>query len=332
MSQVIDHISNPLCSNSDCPNTENGVTNKKNSQQQQQQQTQQQKGNCVANLSNSVWKAELRVRYISNDFKELYEKDRITCHFYFNQVRDDYVLSNLSNIDHDIAIQLCCYAIRHAYREQATDKKHHIDMIEKEKKFNMFLPKSVIDTIKQKNLKKLIQTGYKKALTYTELEIILKFFEILRTIYIYDQEQFIVSIGSGWNIPVDLVIGPIVGISYLTHSQGKPNKVADFSNIERITTYVLSHQIRDTGQQSNSKLLNDITTTSSATVTGLGAATNSKGNNNSLTNSPSVNKKLDINNKKDNCSCSEIKTQLKISVTGNSEDLSITCNGIKVSY
>lgn len=325
INQVINHISNPLCSNAECPNLENSTLNKKLIQKQQQQQKQPQQRNTQntgATPSNSVWKAELRVRYIPNNFKELYENDKTTCHFYFNQIKEDYVLSTISHVDQDVAVQLCCLGIRHEFRDSTADKKHHIDTIEKEKKYSSYIPKTVIDTIKQKNLKKLIQAGYKKILTLPESEYMLKFFELLRTVYTYDQEQFIVSIGSGWNIPVDLVIGPQVGISYLTHSQGKPNKVADFSNIIRITTHILQ-TIKDTGQQ-------NLACDGSS---GVGCSSNiSKGNNNSsVTNSPSVNKKImDINVKKDVCSCSEIKTQIKISVSGNYEDLSITCNGIKV--
>lgn len=116
-----------------------------------------------------------------------------------------------------------------------------------------------------------------------------------------------------------------MGISYLTHSQGIPNKVADFSNIERINTYVLPS--KENSQQQS--------TTSSSSSSSAGHQTNElnnlKGNNNSITNSPASNKKLNSEKKKDSCNCSEIKTQIKIKVTGNIEDLSFTCNGIKVS-
>lgn len=37
--------------------------------------------------SNSVWKLELRVRYTPANLSELYENDKTTCHFYFDQVR-----------------------------------------------------------------------------------------------------------------------------------------------------------------------------------------------------------------------------------------------------
>lgn len=76
MTQVIAHTLNPICSNAECPNADKASSRKL---MQQQQKT-------VVGHSNSVWKAELRVRYIPKNLKELYEKDRTTCHFYFDQV------------------------------------------------------------------------------------------------------------------------------------------------------------------------------------------------------------------------------------------------------
>lgn len=92
-------------------------------------------------------------------------------------MKQDYIQTNTPSIDQDIAIQLCCLGIRHYYKDtnQSSDKKHHIDYIEKEIGFSNFIPKSVIDTIKQKNLKKLIQAGYKKVYNYTEMEYMLKY-------------------------------------------------------------------------------------------------------------------------------------------------------------
>lgn len=91
-------------------------------------------------------------------------------------MKQDYFQSNTATIEQDIAIQMCCLGIRHYYKDtkETSDKKHHVDYIEKEIGFSNFMPKSVIDTIKQKNLKKLIQAGYKKVYNYTEMEYMLK--------------------------------------------------------------------------------------------------------------------------------------------------------------
>lgn len=78
MSEVIAHISNPGCSNTECPVATNSSCKR----------YQQNLKNSVSH-SNSVWKAELRVRYIPSNLRELYEKDRTTCHFYFDQVQQN---------------------------------------------------------------------------------------------------------------------------------------------------------------------------------------------------------------------------------------------------
>lgn len=169
MVQVMAHILNPSCSNADCPNSERATAATKRSQQKHHMP-------AASGYANSVWKAELRVRYVPKNLKELYERDRTTCHFYFDQVKQDYIQTNQSNIDHEIAVQMSCLGIRHYYKDtnQSSDKKHHIDYIEKEIGFSNFIPKSVIDAIKQKNLKKLIQAGYKKVYNFTEMEYMLK--------------------------------------------------------------------------------------------------------------------------------------------------------------
>lgn len=77
MTQVSARISNPSCSNTECPYYHKTVVTRKK---------EQQKPDNVDTHINSVWRAELRVRYIPKNIKELYEKDPITCHFYFDQV------------------------------------------------------------------------------------------------------------------------------------------------------------------------------------------------------------------------------------------------------
>uniref|UniRef100_A0A182K8Y9 Protein kinase domain-containing protein n=1 Tax=Anopheles christyi TaxID=43041 RepID=A0A182K8Y9_9DIPT len=321
MSQVMAHIYNPSCSNADCPNVDKSTIAKR----------MQQKTSGAVGHANSVWKAELRVRYIPKNLKELYERDRTTCHFYFDQVKQDYIQSNVPNIDPEIAVQLCCLGIRHYYKDTnhtSNDRKQHLDYIEKEMGFGNFIPKSVIDTIKQKNLKKQIQAGYKKVYSYSEMEYMLKFFDLLRTQYTFDQEQFNVQLSSSWNIRVDLIIGPHVGISYSVNPQAPPTKVTDFESIERITTSILptsltksDHQGVGPGKGAKSKDQPDLT---SSCGSNSSSGDGDKGKRDGKKGSSS-------GNTSSQCACGEIKTQLRIRVNGNSEDLAITCDGIKTS-
>uniref|UniRef100_A0A182X5R5 Protein kinase domain-containing protein n=1 Tax=Anopheles quadriannulatus TaxID=34691 RepID=A0A182X5R5_ANOQN len=320
MSQVMAHIYNPSCSNADCPNVDKSTIAKR----------MQQKTSGAVGHANSVWKAELRVRYIPKNLKELYERDRTTCHFYFDQVKQDYIQSNVPHIDPEIAVQLCCLGIRHYYKDTnhtSNDRKQHLDYIEKEMGFGNFIPKSVIDTIKQKNLKKQIQAGYKKVYSYSEMEYMLKFFDLLRTQYTFDQEQFNVQLSSSWNIRVDLIIGPHVGLSYSVNPQAPPTKVTDFESIERITTSILPTSLTKSdhqgGRGAKGKDQPDLTSSCGSNASaGDGAGDKGKKDGKKGASAGATGSQ---------CACGEIKTQLRIRVSGNSEDLAITCDGIKTS-
>jgi focal adhesion kinase 1 len=253
-----------------------------------------------------VWKIELRVRYIPKSLSEFLERDKISINFYFNQVKDDFVQTHVGNIEQDLAVQLCCLAIRHYYkdaRQSSNDKKQHLDYIEKEIGFSNFLPKSVIDTIKHKNLKKLVQNQYKKIYSLSDTDYILKYFELLSSIYDFDHEKFVVSLGQ-WNIGIDLIIGYNLGISYLTHAQAKPIKVTDFENILSLRTSILSSNLQQSSISSGGK---------------SGSLHNSKSNDSNISQTSS------------SCGCVNIKSQLRIQVDGNTEDLAITCNGVNTA-
>lgn len=75
LSDVLAHISNSSCSNVECPSAIRATSS-----------TLQQNPKNIVSHTNSVWKAELRVRYIPKSMRELYETNRTTCHFYFEQV------------------------------------------------------------------------------------------------------------------------------------------------------------------------------------------------------------------------------------------------------
>ncbi|CAD6234469.1 GSCOCG00001941001-RA-CDS, partial [Cotesia congregata] len=180
---------------------------------------------------HSEWRYELRVRYLPQNLNDLYEKDKVTFYYYYDQVRNDYLNANHSTLDQDVAVQLCCLEIRYFFKDMpqvALDKKSNLEYLEREVSlllFNAvglhkFLPRSVLNGVKPKTLRKLIQQHFKKVAALTELECMFKFFDLLRSHYRFDQERFICALGSSWSIPVELVIGPDLGISYMAHRGG----------------------------------------------------------------------------------------------------------------
>lgn len=348
ITEVIAIMANPSCPNIDCPNLDKTATIK----------LIQSKGGLSSIHANSVWRAELRVRYIPTCLRELFESDQTTCHFYFDQTKSDYIQANLPTLEHEKAIQLCCLAIRHYYKHTnpASDKKSHLDNIEKEVGFFHFMPKSVINAIKQKNLKKLVSQGYKKITNLTEIEYMMKFFEILKTIYPYDQEEFSVILSSTLNISGSLIIGPHVGISHLTHPRAPLTQVADFSSIEKIKTYSLrKDSLAGTTMSSaaassssatpatsngaasyelntnNSQKSNSSSGSTKSNLSILNSPLTSKKNSNASNDSMHITATTTSINKQNTCDCRQLKTQLKIKLSNNDEDISVICDGLNVS-
>ncbi|XP_076672021.1 protein tyrosine kinase 2 Fak isoform X2 [Andrena cerasifolii] len=188
------------------------------------------------------WRYELRVRYLPQNLNDLYEKDKVTFYYYYDQVRNDYLCANHAALDQDVAVQLCCLEIRYFFKDMpqiALDKKSNLEYLEREVGLHKFLPRSVLNGMKPKALRKLIQQHFKKVAALSELECMFKFFDLLRAHYRFDQERFICALGSSWSIPVELVIGPDLGISCMAHRGGTvPTRMAEFSQIQSIQTLV----------------------------------------------------------------------------------------------
>ncbi|XP_021343131.1 focal adhesion kinase 1-like isoform X2 [Mizuhopecten yessoensis] len=185
------------------------------------------------------WRYELRVRYLPKSFQELYTKDKVTFYYLYDQVRNDYMRDIAEHIEADIAIRLGCIEMRRFFKDMpqaALDKKSNFECLEKEVGFKRFLPKSVTETMKSKTLRKLIQFHFKQYAQLTENECVYKFFETLKTVYKFEQERFNCALGSGWSISMEIVIGPEVGISYLTEKASSPTHMADFAQVQSIQT------------------------------------------------------------------------------------------------
>ncbi|XP_052774521.1 focal adhesion kinase 1-like isoform X3 [Mya arenaria] len=188
------------------------------------------------------WRYELRVRYLPKSFQELYAKDKVTFYYLYDQIRNDYMKDLAEKIEHDMAIRLGCIEMRRFFKDMpqvALDKKSNFEYLEKEVGLKRFLPKNVIDSMKSKNLRKAIQQHFKSYAQLSESECVYRFFDTLSQVTKFYQERFKCALGSGWSISMELVIGPDVGISYLTEKASTPTHMADFSQVQSIQTLSL---------------------------------------------------------------------------------------------
>ncbi|XP_069322968.1 focal adhesion kinase 1 isoform X33 [Eulemur rufifrons] len=159
---------------------------------------------------------ELRIRYLPKGFLNQFTEDKPTLNFFYQQVKSDYMLEIADQVDQEIALKLGCLEIR------------------KDVGLKRFFPKSLLDSVKAKTLRKLIQQTFRQFANLNREESILKFFEILSPVYRFDKECFKCALGSSWIISVELAIGPEEGISYLTDKGCNPTHLADFNQVQTI--------------------------------------------------------------------------------------------------
>ncbi|XP_032875810.1 focal adhesion kinase 1 isoform X32 [Amblyraja radiata] len=183
------------------------------------------------------WRYELRIRYLPKGFLTEFSEDKPSLNFFYQQVKNDYMMDIADQVDQDIALKLGCLEIRRFYREMrgnALEKKSNYELLEKDVGLKRFFPKSLLDAVKAKTLRKLIQQSFRQFANLNEEQSVLKFFEILSPVYRFDKECFKCALGSSWIISVELAIGPEEGISYLTDKGSMPTHLANFNQVQTI--------------------------------------------------------------------------------------------------
>lgn len=184
---------------------------------------------------NAEWRYELRIRYLPTSLRKLFDKDNVTFHYYYDQVRSDYHSDLHKKVDQDVAVQLCCLEIRKYLKDtppSGLEKKFSLEYIEREVGLQKFIPGTLLEKIKSKSLKKSIQAHFKKNVHMSEFDCMFQYMETLKHHTNFDQERFEVDYGSSFTVPVELVIGPHIGI------QASPTKKIDFNQIQAIQTLV----------------------------------------------------------------------------------------------
>ncbi|KAM6967938.1 LOW QUALITY PROTEIN: focal adhesion kinase 1-like [Aplochiton taeniatus] len=183
------------------------------------------------------WRYELRIRYLPKGYLSHFSEDKPSLNYLYHQVKSDYMLQIADQVDQDVALKLGCLEIRRFFREMpgnALDKKSNYELLEKDVGLRRFFPKSVLESLKAKTLRKLIQQTFKQFANLNDEQSIHKFFEILSPIYRFDKECFKCALGSSWVISVELAIGPEEGISYLTDKGSTPTHLANFTQVQSI--------------------------------------------------------------------------------------------------
>ncbi|ETE68826.1 Protein-tyrosine kinase 2-beta, partial [Ophiophagus hannah] len=179
---------------------------------------------------------DMTVRYLPEDYIERFQEDRTTLLYFYQQLRSEYMQLYASKVSEGMALQLGCLELRRFYKDMphnALDKKSNFEFLEKEVGLDLFFPKQMQESLKPKQFRKMIQQTFQQYALLREEECIMKFLGTLSTFANIDQESYRCELIQGWNITVDLVIGP-KGIRQMTSKEAKPTCLAEFKQIKSI--------------------------------------------------------------------------------------------------
>uniref|UniRef100_A0A8D3EFG0 non-specific protein-tyrosine kinase n=1 Tax=Scophthalmus maximus TaxID=52904 RepID=A0A8D3EFG0_SCOMX len=115
-----------------------------------------------------------------------------------------------SKVSDGMALQLGCLEIRRFYKDmnaKGLEKKSNFELLEKEVGLDLFFPQQLINSMKSKQLRKLIQQTFQQFATLKEDDCMVKFFDTLKEFVSYDEEVFPCELVQGWSLSVELVVG-----------------------------------------------------------------------------------------------------------------------------
>ncbi|XP_044025503.1 protein tyrosine kinase 2 beta, b isoform X2 [Siniperca chuatsi] len=182
------------------------------------------------------WRYDLRIRYVPVNFLEKFRDDRSTLLYFYQQVRSDYMQYHASKVSDGMALQLGCLEIRRFYKDmnsRGLEKKSNFELLEKEVGLDLFFPPQMINSMKPRQLRKLIQQTFQQYATLKEDDCMVKFFETFKDFSNFDEEVFPCELVQGWSLSVELVIGGR-GIRQRTQKDSAPVFLADFKQIKKV--------------------------------------------------------------------------------------------------
>uniref|UniRef100_A0A3Q4I4L9 non-specific protein-tyrosine kinase n=1 Tax=Neolamprologus brichardi TaxID=32507 RepID=A0A3Q4I4L9_NEOBR len=189
-----------------------------------------------SNHLEAEWRYDLRIRYIPVNFVEKFKDDRSTFVYFYQQVRSDYMQYHASKVSDGMALQLGCLEIRRFYKDmnaKGLEKKSNFELLEKEVGLDLFFPQQLINSMKPRPLRKMIQQTFQQFATLKEDNCMIKFFETLKEFVSYDEEAFPCELVQGWSLSVELVVGGR-GIRQRTQKDSAAVFLADFKQIKKV--------------------------------------------------------------------------------------------------
>ncbi|EPB70015.1 protein tyrosine kinase [Ancylostoma ceylanicum] len=194
----------------------------------------------ISNLRHTYASFELRLRFIPQSAYELLLTES-NAFFYLNeQVFEDFLGHVAWKVNLEAALELAALKVcRDCLEKQAKsclDHKVDTDSIDVDAAMQAFIPKTVLCSANTKPsaLKRQFVQLLKKFAPLPATESVLRSLSILIDIVKFDVEVFKASMGVGWASPVDLLVGPEVGLSYRINERCEISRLAELRSVLEI--------------------------------------------------------------------------------------------------
>ncbi|CAJ0946558.1 unnamed protein product, partial [Mesorhabditis belari] len=192
---------------------------------------------------------ELRLRFVPQSSYELLLTESKAFFYLHEQVFTDFRKQIAWKIPLETALDLAALRVAREYVEKQAknciEPKIDLDAIDAEATINTFVPDTVMikANVKAKDLKKQFLGLVKRFASLSTTDSVLRSLSLLLEIVRFDVEIFKTSIGAGWTSPVDLLVGPEMGLSYRINERCDISRLGELRCVLEIAVRMIEPQI-----------------------------------------------------------------------------------------
>ncbi|KJH51257.1 hypothetical protein DICVIV_02536 [Dictyocaulus viviparus] len=183
---------------------------------------------------------ELRLRFVPQSAYELLLTESNAFLYLNEQVFEDFLGHVAWKVNLEAALELAALKVCRDYVEKKAksclDHKVDINAIDIDSSIQKFVPKTVLycGNNKPSAVRRQFTQLLKKYASLPATESVLRSLSILVDIVKFDVEIFKASLGVGWSSPVDLLVGPEVGLSYRINERCEVSRLAELRSVLEI--------------------------------------------------------------------------------------------------
>ncbi|PIK39437.1 hypothetical protein BSL78_23723 [Apostichopus japonicus] len=203
---------------------------------------------------SQYWRCLYRMTFPPKDSYELLLHDSAAFDYFYHQCRNDVICERFGDeLKFDLALRLASLNIQqHMMRVNKKSMKVSVKMLQKQDGLELFLPRSILETHKGKELRKQLCFHLKQNQSFTppgqkclsEVQAKLHYLKIIAELKLFSCRNYCVTCGvsdeTDTKTECEIIVNPRIGICKVEDKENEVyNQISDFKGIEAL---VLSRQ------------------------------------------------------------------------------------------